>query len=48
MSYTPRFKEKYLKEVIPALMEQFQYKSVMQVPRLVKISINLEIGRAHV
>jgi len=46
MSYTPRFKEKYLKEVIPALMEQFQYKSVMQVPRLVKISINQGVGAA--
>jgi len=45
-SYTPRFKEKYLKEVIPALMEQFQYKSVMQVPRLVKISINQGVGGA--
>lgn len=46
MSYTPRFKEKYLKEVVPALMEQFQYKSVMQVPRLVKISINQGVGAA--
>jgi large subunit ribosomal protein L5 len=46
MSYTPRFKEKYKNEVIPALMEQFQYTSVMQVPRLVKISINQGVGGA--
>jgi large subunit ribosomal protein L5 len=46
MSYTPRFKEKYRNEVIPALMEQFQYTSVMQVPRLVKISINQGVGGA--
>ncbi|MGF1534050.1 MAG: 50S ribosomal protein L5 [Bernardetiaceae bacterium] len=42
----PRLKEKYLKEVVPALQEKFQYKSVMEVPRLVKISINRGVGKA--
>ncbi len=44
--YIPRLKKKYREEVVPALMEQFGYKSVMQVPRLVKIVINKGIGEA--
>ncbi len=40
----PRLKEKYNKEIIPALKEKFQYKSVMQVPKVLKISINKGIG----
>jgi large subunit ribosomal protein L5 len=43
---TPRLKEKYLKELVPQLKDKFQYKSVMQVPRLQKISINKGIGIA--
>ncbi|MBX0333570.1 50S ribosomal protein L5 [Pontibacter sp. HSC-14F20] len=43
---TARFKEKYQKEVIPALKEKFQYKNVMQVPKITKISINKGIGAA--
>lgn len=46
MSYVPRLKTKYKEEVINALMEQFQYGSIMEVPRLVKISINQGIGAA--
>ena len=46
MSYQPRLKEKYSKEVAPALMEQFQYTSVMQVPKLMKICINQGVGGA--
>lgn len=42
----PRLKDKYLQEIVPALREKFQYKSIMQVPRLVKISINKGIGAA--
>ena len=42
----PRLKEKYQSEIVPALKEKFQYKSVMQVPRIVKISINKGIGEA--
>jgi large subunit ribosomal protein L5 len=46
MSYVPRLKKKYREEVAPALMEQFGYKSVMQIPKLVKICINQGIGDA--
>jgi len=42
----PRVKDKYIKEIAPALKEKFQYKSVMQVPKLVKIVINKGIGAA--
>lgn len=42
----PRLKDQYLKEIVPALKEKFQYKSVMQVPVLKKISINKGIGDA--
>jgi len=43
---TPRLKEKYTKEVVPALKEKFQYKSIMQVPKIEKICINKGIGAA--
>ena len=46
MSYVPRLKTKYAEAVVPALMKQFNYTSVMQVPRLVKIAINQGIGDA--
>lgn len=42
----PRLKDKYLNEVIPAMQEKFNYDSSMQVPKLVKISINKGIGAA--
>lgn len=42
----PRLKDKYLNEIVPALKDKFEYKSVMQVPKLVKISINKGIGAA--
>jgi len=41
-----RLKEKYLKEVSPALMSKFNYKSVMQVPKVEKIVINMGVGDA--
>ncbi len=44
--YTPRLQEKYAKEVAPALMKEFGYKSSMQIPRIVKISINQGLGEA--
>ena len=43
---TPRLKEKYLKEIVPGLKDKFQYKSVMQVPKIEKICINKGIGAA--
>jgi len=42
----PRKKEIYLKDVVPALKEKFQYSSVMQVPKLTKIVLNKGIGAA--
>lgn len=41
-----RLKEKYLKEIVPSLMNKFNYKSVMQVPKLEKIVINMGVGDA--
>ena len=46
MEYIPELKSKYRSEVIPALMKEFGYKSVMQVPRLRKIVINQGVGQA--
>ena len=43
---SPRLKEKYNKEIVPALKERFQYSSVMQVPKITRISINKGIGAA--
>ncbi len=42
----PRLKDKYLSEIVPALKDKFQYKSIMQVPKITKISINKGIGAA--
>ncbi|MCU0444385.1 MAG: 50S ribosomal protein L5 [Microscillaceae bacterium] len=42
----PRIKEKYLNDVVPALKTKFDYKSIMQVPKLTKIVINKGIGAA--
>ena len=46
MAYIPRLKSKYKEEIISALKDKFQYKSVMQVPRLEKIAINQGVGAA--
>ncbi|KAB2847204.1 MAG: 50S ribosomal protein L5 [Ignavibacteriales bacterium] len=43
---TPRLGEIYKKEIIPALVKAFNYKSVMQVPRLNKIVVNMGVGAA--
>jgi len=45
-NYTPRLAARYKAEIIPALMKKFGYKSIMQVPRLVKISINRGVNGA--
>ncbi len=45
-TYTPRLQKKYKEEVVAALMKKFQYKTVMQVPRLVKICLNQGINGA--
>ena len=41
-----RLKEMYKSEVAPALMKKFEYKSVMQIPKLDKIVINVGCGEA--
>jgi large subunit ribosomal protein L5 len=46
MSYTPRLKEKYRSEVVSNLMKEFDYDSVMQVPKLEKICISQGVGQA--
>ena len=42
-----RLKETYINEVAPALMKKFEYKSVMQIPKLDKIVINIACGEAR-
>ena len=42
-----RLKEMYVKDVAPALMKKFEYKSVMQIPKLEKIVINVGCGEAR-
>jgi large subunit ribosomal protein L5 len=44
--YVPALKTKYREEIVPALMKEFGYKTVMQVPRLEKIVINQGVGQA--
>jgi len=44
--YVPRYKEKYQKEVVPALVKRFEYPSVMAVPKLEKIALNIGLGAA--
>jgi len=46
MAYIPRLKTKYQEDIRTALKEKFQYKSVMQVPKLEKIAINQGVGAA--
>lgn len=42
----PRLKERYLKEVIPAMMKEFLYKNVMEVPKVQKVVLNVGLGEA--
>jgi large subunit ribosomal protein L5 len=46
MEYQPILKKKYREEMVPALMEKFQYNSVMQVPKLSKICLSQGVGLA--
>lgn len=46
MGAPARLFEQYKKDVVPAMMKRFSYKSVMQVPRLHKITVNMGIGKA--
>lgn len=42
----PRLKDRYRKEIVPALMEEFAYRNVMEAPRLQKIVVNVGLGEA--
>lgn len=44
--YTPTFKTEYKERIVPALVKEFGYKSIMQVPKLEKIVINQGMGQA--
>ena len=46
MAYSPRLKDRYRKQIVPALQKQFEYTSHMQVPRLEKICLNQGVGDA--
>ena len=46
MSYIPRLKEHYKQNVMQALMDEYKYKSIMQVPKLLKITVNQGVGKA--
>jgi len=46
MAYSPRLKDKYKADVIPALQKKYGYKSSMQVPKLKKICLNQGVGDA--
>jgi len=43
----PRLKDKYFEKVVPEMMNRFKYKSVMAVPRLKKVVINIGLGSAN-
>ena len=45
-TYTPTLKTNYREQIVPALMKEFGYKSIMQVPRLQKIVVNQGMGQA--
>lgn len=42
----PRMKTQYQEDIVPAMMKEFDYKNVMQVPRLAKVSVNIGLGEA--
>ena len=46
MATMPRLREKYNNEVIPAMRREFGYDNVMQVPRLIKVVVNIGLGEA--
>ncbi|MBQ6727234.1 MAG: 50S ribosomal protein L5 [Bacteroidales bacterium] len=48
MDYQVTLKKKYKEEIVPSLMKEYGYKTVMQVPRLLKISLNQGLGKAAI
>jgi len=43
---TPRLKEKYKEEIVPAMMKEFSYSNIMQVPKVQKVVLNVGLGEA--
>ncbi|GAB4487571.1 MAG: 50S ribosomal protein L5 [Thermodesulfovibrionales bacterium] len=43
---TPRLREKYQKEIVPAMMKEFAYDNIMQVPKIQKVVLNVGLGEA--
>lgn len=46
MTYIPRLQTQYKEEIVPALVKQFEYSSVMQAPKITKICLNQGVGKA--
>ena len=46
MRMTPRLRDKYKKEIIPAMMKEFAYDNIMQVPKVQKVVLNVGLGEA--
>ena len=46
MTYIPRLQTQYAEEIVPNMLKQFEYKSVMQVPSITKICLNQGLGQA--
>ena len=42
----PRLREKYTKEIVPAMMKEFSYKNIMEVPKIQKVVLNVGLGEA--
>ena len=45
-AHMPRVKTQYREDIVPAMMKEFGYANVMQVPRLVKVAVNIGLGEA--
>ena len=48
MDYQVTLKKKYKEEIVPSLMKEYSYKTVMQVPRLLKITLNQGLGKTAI
>jgi large subunit ribosomal protein L5 len=48
MEYTRRLRKQYFEEIVPAMKKHFEYKNTMEVPRILKISVNQGLGKAIV
>jgi large subunit ribosomal protein L5 len=46
MSYTPRLKTRYKEEIVPKLKDKFEYKNIMEVPKVTKVCLNQGLGQA--